>query len=438
MSLYRSLFFGHSESLLSDEPEGPAEPAQSGGTFVIGQEHGGPSGRFARDVVIVGGCGHVGLPLAVAFADRGASVTIYDISSEAIEAVNSGRPPFRDSAAELPLSRVVTAGRLAASADPAVVGAAEHVVIVLSGLDEHAGGRPSPIRAALSGSVDMFRDGQILILRSTATPGTTAIAEKVVASRGIDMDVAFCPERIAHGHAMTELCELPQIVSSRTARGLERASRLFSLLTPELIPMSVEEAELAKLFANAWRYIRFAAANQFYMIATDLGLDYQRIRQGVVRGYPRASDLAPAGFAPVPGLLKDTAGLARSSVGFTLGRSAIAVNQGLPGYLVSRLELRFDLAAMTVGVLGIACKAGSDDARDSLAYLLADLLAAKAREVLCTDPLVSGDPDLLPLDEVLDRSDLLVIGTPHQQYRDLRTDKPVVDIWNLRRQGVRA
>src|SRR5215472_12057782 len=198
MSLYRSLFFGHSESLLSDEPEGPAGPAQSGGTFVIGQEHGGPSGRFARDVVIVGGCGHVGLPLAVAFADRGASVTIYDISSEAIEAVNSGRPPFRDSAAELPLSRVVTAGRLAASADPAVVGAAEHV-----------GGRPSPIRAALSGSVDMFRDGQILILRSTATPGTTAIAEKVVASRGIDMDVAFCPERIAHGHAMTELCELP-------------------------------------------------------------------------------------------------------------------------------------------------------------------------------------------------------------------------------------
>ena len=396
------------------------------------------TGRFARDVVIVGGCGHAGLPLAVALADRGASVTAYDIAAEAVEAVNAGRSPFCEPPAEQPLRRTVSAGRLAASSDPAVIGAAEHVIVVISGLDEHARGRPDAIRAALADGADMFRDGQILILRSTVTPGTTAIAEKLVARRGLDMDVAFCPERIAQGHAMTELYELPQIVSSRTARGLARASRLFSLLTPELVPMTVEEAELAKLFTNAWRYIKFAAANQFYMIASDLGLDYERIRQGLVRGYPRAADLAPAGFAAGPCLLKDTAGLARSNAGFTLGRSAIAVNQGLPGYVVSRLETRFDLAAMTVGVLGMAFKGGSDDARASLAYLLADLLAAKAREVLCTDPLVSGDPDLLPLDEVLVRADLLVIGAPHPQYRDLRTDKPVVDIWNLLRQGVIA
>ena len=134
------------------------------------------------------------------------------------------------------------------------------------------------------------------------------------------------------------------------------------------------------------------------MIASDLGLDYERIRQGLVRDYPRAADLAPAGFAAGPCLLKDTAGLARANAGFTLGRAAIAVNQGLPGYLISRLELRFDLAAMSVGVLGMAFKGGSDDTRSSLAYLLADLLAARAREVLCTDPLVSGDPDLLPLE----------------------------------------
>jgi UDP-N-acetyl-D-mannosaminuronic acid dehydrogenase len=91
---------------------------------------------------------------------------------------------------------------------------------------------------------------------------------------------------------------------------------------------------------------------------------------------------------------------------------------------------------MTVGVLGMAFKGGSDDTRSSLAYLLADLLAARAREVLCTDPLVTADPDLLPLEEVLRRADLLVIGAPHPHYRDLRTELPVVDIWNLRRQGV--
>lgn len=394
------------------------------------------SGRFACDVVIVGGCGHVGLPLAVALADRGARVIVYDINDQAIESVNAGRLPIHEPGAELPLRRAVTAGRLVASGDPAIVQAAEHVIVVIDGLDEHAARRPDSIRAALRDCSNQFRDGQILILRSTMTPGTTAIAEKLVASRGIDMDVAFCPDRIAEGRAMTELYELPQIVASRTARGLERASNLFSMLTPELVPMTVEEAELAKLFTNAWRYIRFAAANQFYMIASDLGLDYERIRQAVVRDYPRAGDLAPAGFTAGPCLLKDTAGLARANSDFTLGRAAIAVNQGLPGYLVSRLELRFDLATMTVGVLGVAFKGGSDDARSSLAYLLADLLAAKAGEVLCTDPLVTGDPDLLPLETVVERADLLVIGAPHRHYRDLRTDKPVVDIWNLLRRGV--
>jgi UDP-N-acetyl-D-mannosaminuronic acid dehydrogenase len=84
----------------------------------------------------------------------------------------------------------------------------------------------------------------------------------------------------------------------------------------------------------------------------------------------------------------------------------------------------------------MAFKGGSDDPRSSLAYLLADLLAAKARQVLCTDPLVSTDPDLLPLGDVLDRADLLVIGAPHPHYRDLKTGKPVVDIWNLLHQGV--
>ena len=108
------------------------------------------------------------------------------------------------------------------------------------------------------------------------------------------MDVAFCPERIAEGHAMTELYELPQIVASRSARGLERASSCSP--ADASFPMNVEEAELAKLFTNAWRYIRFAAATQLYMIANDLGLDYERIRRGVVRDYPRAADLAPAGF----------------------------------------------------------------------------------------------------------------------------------------------
>src|SRR6202034_3716413 len=150
-----------------------------------------------------------------------------------------------------------------------------------------------------------LQDGQLLVLRSTVFPGVTALVEKMIAGLGVAIEVAFCPERIAEGRAMTELFELPQIVSARTPRGADRASALFSKLTSSLVVMSPEEAELAKLFTNTWRYIKFATANQLYMMANDQGLDFERIRQGLAEDYPRAADMPAAGFAAGPCLFKD-------------------------------------------------------------------------------------------------------------------------------------
>lgn len=123
---------------------------------------------------------------------------------------------------------------------------------------------------------------------------------------------------------------------------------------------------------------------------------------------------------------------------FALGHSAMLVNEGLPLYLVSRLEDRFDLAEMTVGILGMAFKGGSDDIRSSLSYKLRRVLSFKAKAVLTTDPYVTVDPDLLPLEDVLTRSDLLIVATPHPQYRGLVVDKPVADVWNVLGGGVRV
>jgi UDP-N-acetyl-D-mannosaminuronic acid dehydrogenase len=203
--------------------------------------------------------------------------------------------------------------------------------------------------------------------------------------------------------------------------------------------MSPEEAELAKLFTNAWRYIRFAAANQLYQVANDHGLDFEAIRQGLIADYPRADDMPSAGLTAGPCLLKDTRQLAAAHRGgFPLGDAAIAVNEGMPRYLVHRLAQRYDLAELTVGVLGMAFKAGSDDIRSSLSYELSRLLAARARAVLCTDPYVTCDPGLVPLGDVLAAADLLVIAAPHPQYRDLRAAVPVADIWNLLGAGART
>jgi UDP-N-acetyl-D-mannosaminuronic acid dehydrogenase len=396
--------------------------------------------QFDRDVVVIGGCGHVGLPLAIAFADRGATVGIYDVSQAAVDTVNAGRMPFAEAGADEVLRRVRGLGRLEASADAAIVATAQNVVVVIgTPVDEHLNPDQVAITRALGGCSEHLRDGQLLILRSTVFPGVTALVEKMVAGLGLQIEVAFCPERIAEGKAMTELFELPQIVSARTPAGSERAAALFGRLTSKLVVLSPEEAELAKLYTNVWRYIKFATANQLYMMANEQGLDFDRIRRGLAEDYPRAADMPAAGFAAGPCLFKDTMQLAAFNYNnFPLGHAAMAVNEGLPLYVVHRLEQRFDLASMTVGILGMAFKAGSDDIRSSLSYKLKRILAFKADAVLCTDPYVTVDPDLLPLDEVLARSDLLVVGAPHPEYRGLRTEKPVADIWDVLGDGVRV
>ena len=392
------------------------------------------------DVAIVGGCGHVGLPLGIALAETGLRVVLYDLNQRAVEAVNAGALPHDEPGAAEVLGRVIADERLLATTDPAVIAASRSVIVVVgTPIDQHLNPDVEAVSRAIAAIADQLRDGQLLILRSTVYPGVTAMVEKLVERLGRGIDVAFCPERIAEGKAMTELHELPQIVASRTTTGRERASKLFQSLTNDIVYLDPEEAELAKLFTNTWRYIRFAIANQFFMIANDFGLDFERIRAGLRHNYPRAADLPGAGLAAGPCLLKDTMQLAAfNNNNFTLGHAAMMVNEGLPLYVVSRLEQRYDLATMTVGLLGMAFKAGSDDTRSSLAYKLKHILRFKAREVLCTDPHVTSDPNLVSLDAVLARADLLIVTAPHAAYADLRASVPVVDVWNFLGQGVRV
>jgi UDP-N-acetyl-D-mannosaminuronic acid dehydrogenase len=395
---------------------------------------------FDYDVVVIGGGGHVGLPLAIALADRGASVIIYDLSQRAVDLINAGEMPFSEPGAAPMLRRALDDDRLFATVDASSVSRARTVIVVIgTPVDEHLNPDPSAIPKALDGCSQYFRDGQLLVLRSTVYPGVTALVERMIAGLGRDIPVAFCPERIAEHKAMTELFALPQIVSSSSASGRTRAAELFGLLTEKIVHLEPEEAELAKLFTNTWRYIKFAAANQFYMMANDRGLDFERIRAGLTDGYPRAQDMPGPGLAAGPCLLKDTMQLAAFSDNtFSLGHSAMLINEGLPLYIVSQLEKRFDLANLTVGILGMSFKAESDDIRSSLSYKLRRVLKFKAKAVLGTDPYVAEETDdtLLPLEFVLAKADVLVIATPHPEYRTIETDKPVADVWNLLGNGV--
>ncbi len=386
------------------------------------------------DVVVVGGFGHVGLPLAVSLAGRGCSVCALDINATVGDSIAQGKVPFKEEGCEAVLRDALARGTFYPSLDIEMVGRADVVILVIgTPVDRHLNPEFESVLGLLQELAPHFVDGQLLVLRSTVYPGTTDRLEKELAALGKRVDVAFCPERIAEGKAMEELVALPQLIGAHKPEVLQRCRELFAPLTTDVVELSPLEAELAKLFTNTWRYTLFAAANQFYMLANDHGADYYRIHHAMTHNYPRAAAIPRPGFAAGPCLFKDAMQLAAfNNNRFYLGHAAMLVNEGLPNYLIDRLKVRYDLSPLTVGILGMAFKADSDDKRESLSYKLRKILAFESRSVVCSDVYID-EPGFLGADELIEKSDVVILGAPHTEYRNLHIPdtKIVVDIWNL-------
>ena len=392
------------------------------------------------DVVVVGGGGHVGLPLSLALADAGLKVGIFDTSEATVAKICRGEMPFLEAGAPELLRATLASGRLSAATEPQMLRGVQRVIVVIgTPIDEFLNPSMTIFKGAVDELAPHLADGALVVLRSTVYPGTTEYVAQSLKDRGRTVDVAFAPERIAEGHALEELGSLPQIIGADEERAGDRAEELFARLGAEIIRTTSREAELAKLFTNAWRYMKFAVANQFFMVAHDAGVDYNRVLAAIRTNYPRAADLPGPGFAAGPCLLKDTMQLAAFTPDhFPLGQTAVQINEGLPAYVVGAMERRYgSLKGRSVGLLGMAFKGESDDIRSSLSYKLRKLLAWKGARVLCTDPYVADDR-LLPLDEVMRDAEILVLGAPHSAYRGLEVGgRDVVDVWGLTGEGIR-
>lgn len=388
---------------------------------------------FDLDVAVIGGGGHVGLPLSILFADTGRTTAIIDIDARRVDQIRAGAMPFLEEGAPEMLARVLANGKLTASTDAADVARARAIVCIIgTPVDEHLNPSFTGIQRALEGCREYFRDGQLFVLRSTVFPGVSEHTQRYFNGLDKRVRVAFCPERVAQGVSLREFRSLPQLISAFDRSALAEVRELFGFASAfiELEPM---EAELCKLMTNAWRYLQFAAVNQFYMIARAHGLDFDRILHGCRHNYPRMAGMPGPGFAAGPCLAKDTMQLAAFSQDrFILGHTAMLINEGLPAFIVEQASQRVNLRTITAGILGMAFKAGSDDGRDSLAYKLKKLLALRAKHVLCTDPYVV-DPSLVPLERVLAEADALFVATPHAEYRTLviPPSKHVFDVWSI-------
>jgi UDP-N-acetyl-D-mannosaminuronic acid dehydrogenase len=363
---------------------------------------------------------------------RGHRVVAYDLNRNALHRLAQGEMPFLEDGGPALLAEVNATGRLRFSADASDLAGIPVIVITIgTPIDEFHNPKVEIVTRCIDDLLPYLSLDQTIVLRSTVSPGVTEYVSGYLAKRGKPLGVAFAPERVVQGAAIREMQELPQIVSGTTPAAEEVAAKLFATVAPHIVRMRPKEAEFAKLITNAYRYIQFAAANQFYMMVEEAGLDYGRVLAGMKENYTRLRDFPGPGFAAGPCLMKDTMQLSAFDTGsMGIGNLAMRINESLPNFIVEQAARRHDLKQTRVGILGMTFKAESDDIRESLSYKLGKILRFRGATVLYSDE-YAKDPTFVPKETLVEGSDVIIVGVPHSAYRRLCVPDSVdvIDLW---------
>jgi UDP-N-acetyl-D-mannosaminuronic acid dehydrogenase len=386
------------------------------------------------DVAVVGGAGHVGIPLSLVLADRGLRTLIYDVNQAALEMLQAGRLPFLEEGGEALLRKDLKAETLGFTRRPADLQDVPVIILTIgTPIDEFHNPNFHLLTRCLDTLLPHLGAKQTIILRSTVAPGTSEFLKRYFKKKRFEGGLALCPERVVQGKGIEEIHSLPQLVSATTPKALQVARELFAKIAPEVVEMSPLEAEFGKLICNASRYLLYAASNQLYMVCAHAGVDYLQLLEKVKRGYPRMAFIPGPGFVSGPCLMKDTMQLFASGRHcFPLGQTAMMVNEGLPDFLLDHLRGKMDLKGKKVGVLGMAFKAESDDIRDSLSYKMAKVLRFEGAQVLYSDEYVKN-PEFITKEELCRQADVIIVGVPHKAYATLTipASTELIDLWKI-------
>lgn len=396
-------------------------------------------------VSVVGGGGHVGLPLGLVLADSGFDVTLVDKDEERLSTIEAGELPFHEPGGEALLRDALDSGRLDTSPDIAAISDSDAIFVVIgTPIDEHHNPQMEGLLSVVDDVVAHANDDQLLLFRSTVYPGTTNIVcdrlEAEGYSVGEDIYVSFAPERVAQHNALEEIVGLPQLIGAPDDESYERTAALFeTFLEADCHRLTPTEAELGKLYTNMWRYITFAAANEFYLIADSFAKHYDvnvhRILDKTAREYPRFDVPSPGANVGGPCLTKDGWFLVDNIPYNELVSASYQINEGMPSQIVQRMTAASP-DPEKIAVLGMTFKANSDDTRNSVAFKLDKQLRMKGYSgVVEVEPNVEEFDDLTQIEG----ADWVILMTPHDEFEDFQNIREQVanedclycDVWGV-------
>ena len=383
-------------------------------------------------ISIIGGAGHIGLPLALAFSKKNFKIHLIDNNKKNLNLIQNNKMPFFEVGAKKILDRALKKELFFFENNLDFLLKSKFIIICIG----------TPINKSLKPNLDNFYElikkikkkinkDQILIVRSSVYPGTIRKIQKILKYK--NDNIVYCPERIVQSKSLIELPKLPQIIASDNKNKIAETKRLFKKITSKIIETSILEAELIKLYSNANRYINFAIANQLFSICHKHNLEFKRIRNIMQDGYKRNLNLANAGFTSGPCLLKDTMQLNSFCNNlFELGTAAMRINENIPNLIIDKIKKIKNYKKKTIGLLGLTFKGETDDIRDSLSIKLLKKLKKLKLKINQSDEYYKLDTNLNK-NQLIKRSEIIIIGAPHIAYKKLRISKNkyLIDIWNF-------
>lgn len=399
------------------------------------------SRKISKLIAAVVGTGRVGLPLAIFLADHNHTVYGIDVDRAKINFILRGQMPFMEEGAQNLLKKYL-AKSLFFSTDFSTIAKSNVIILTLgTPVDENMNPSLVQIDKALESIKPYLKKGQLLILRSTVSPGTTNYVKSAINETGLAVGenffLSFCPERISEGKSLSELSQIPQIVGGVDRASTQKAAQFFKDLGIEVVAADSVSAELAKLFTNMYRYINFAIANEFMILAGNYHRDIYGIVDLVNKNYKRGG-LALPGLTAGPCLFKDGFFLIGDVPFADLIATSWKINESIPLFLIKKVRERTRLEGKKTVILGLAFKAEIDDIRESLAFKVKKALERERAKVFLHDPYVPGYQN--DLDQTLAGADLIFLATNHNFYKQMDVAQVrklvskncvVCDVWNI-------
>ncbi|MCC6953895.1 MAG: UDP-N-acetylglucosamine 2-epimerase (non-hydrolyzing) [Deltaproteobacteria bacterium] len=385
-----------------------------------------------KNIVVVG-LGYMGLPTALLLARSGYQVVGFDIDPSKVDALNSGRCFFDEQGMPELLTAALSTNRFKASTtiSPANV----YIIAVPT---PHIGRQCdlTYVLKAAESVATVAQDGDLVIVESTIKPRTCEDEVlPIFQKRNLNVQLVHCPERAIPGDTLREIVHNDRIVGGLTEEAAQRAERIYaSFVAGKIFRANARTAEVAKLMENTFRDVNIALANEFLKISDELQFDvWEAIR--LANRHPRVEIMQPGPGVGGHCIAIDPWFLTENTKNAKLIVAAREINDSMPGYVTQRLyrESGNKGQKLKVGVLGLAYKKNVDDARETPAEHIIELLQKDGHEVRAHDPLVKDwdgprEKDLAALEQW---ADALILVTDHDAYKSFRTTKLLVDTRNL-------